>query len=165
MLPTAGSAFSSYSEEPWGLCKYRHKRSRVTAAAATKMCRIHSGWAAQWMVCSGVGWVSFWCKTGTLTRRQKRKKYLVEQGSTCQGFRSAVGESYRQPGRERCPCSHMLRTILKSWTKHAASYCLESPVPQLFSLKLSKICYPAGLEPWCLTLCSQNYWNGLPGLP
>lgn len=61
--------------------------------------------------------------------------------------------------------SHTLRTICYSWTKHPASFCPESHVHHLFSLKLSKICYPAGLEAWCLTLCSQNCCHELSGLP
>lgn len=90
MLPTAGSAFRTYSEEPWGLCKYLHKRSRVSAATATEMCRIHSvSCAVDGVFRSELGVILMQNGDSREDKKMQWKKYLMEVGSTCQGFRSA----------------------------------------------------------------------------
>lgn len=78
--------------EPWGLCKYLDRRSRVIGAAAAEMCWIHRMRAVQERVslrCSERIWCTVdkragvWLNLLLFSRRQKgkREKYLIEVGS------------------------------------------------------------------------------------
>lgn len=134
--------------------------------AGFTVCELRSGWCVQ----EQVG-CHFDARAGASREDKKgqRKKYLMEVGSTCQGFRSAdevqlvrVFDNLAETNAGAL--SHFKNYMLQLDQTPCILLSLKS-CASFILLKLSKICYPAGLEAWCLTLCSQICCHELSGLP